>query len=254
MPRWKIVEHKPVAERMMWLEMECPPDIRYEPGQFLHIRVTEGYDHLLRRPLSVCLATEAGLVVVYRISGKGTALLAQKRPGDALDVLGPLGRGFPMHTVDRHVLLIGGGIGVPPLLELARQLHGRGVRVTAAVGFQTQSQAILIRELEQYGEVLVATDDGSLGRHGLVTAYLDGSLPESCDRFYACGPTAMLAAVQQRLAGRLDGYLSLEERMGCGVGVCMGCVHLCMEETGVAYKRVCRTGPVFPAKEVMFDV
>jgi dihydroorotate dehydrogenase electron transfer subunit len=255
MARLTILEHKEIADNMMWLSFEAPENLTYSPGQFLHIRVTDGVDHLLRRPISLCKVAgedRKAIGVAYRVGGKGTRLLQQKKPGDALDVLGPLGKGFPIHEGDRHALLIGGGIGVPPLVELADQLTQRGVKVTSIVGFQSKRVAILIEELGRYGEVLVATNDGSLGLQGFVTDCMTEELLASADRFYACGPTPMLKAVQAKLVGKVAGYLSLEERMGCGIGACMACVTSCVLEDGsVGYKKVCKEGPVFPAPEVV---
>lgn len=253
---WKVTDHVSIADQMMRLTMEAEGELpAYRPGQFLHIRVTDGFDHLLRRPISLCLVEPdtKQMTIVYRISGKGTKLLSEKRKGDRLDVLGPLGQSFPIHEGDRHALLIGGGIGVPPMLELAKQLTGKGTRVTTIVGFQSAKQAILIEELSAYGEVLVATNDGSLGRQGLVTDYMTDGLLSVADRFYACGPSPMLSAVQRVMQDKVDGYLSLEERMGCGIGLCAGCVHKAkLPDGSIGYRKVCKEGPVFPAQEVVF--
>jgi dihydroorotate dehydrogenase electron transfer subunit len=259
MARLTILEHREIADNMMWLAFEAPQDLNYQPGQFLHIRVTDGNDHLLRRPISLCKVQAAdgteqkAIVVAYRVGGKGTKLLAAKKIGDTLDVLGPLGKGFPLHDGDEHAILIGGGIGVPPMVELADTLEQRGVKVTSIIGFQSQNVAILMEELAQYGEVLVATNDGTLGIQGFVTDYMTDELLATADRFYACGPTPMLRAVQARMEGRVEGYLSLEERMGCGIGACMACVTSCVLDDGtVGYKKVCKDGPVFPAPKVVF--
>ncbi|KEO82034.1 dihydroorotate dehydrogenase electron transfer subunit [Tumebacillus flagellatus] len=255
MARLTILEHREIADNMRWLLFEAPKDLQYQPGQFLHIRVTDGVDHLLRRPISLCKVDggRKALGVAYRVGGKGTKLLAGKNVGDTLDVLGPLGKGFKLHEGDRHAILVGGGIGVPPMVELADQLHRNGVKVTAIVGFQSKSVAILIDDLKQYGDVLVSTNDGSLGRQGFVTDYMTDELLASADRFYACGPTPMLRAVQAKMEGRVAGYLSLEERMGCGIGACMACVTSCrLADGSIGYKKVCKDGPVFPAPEVYF--
>ncbi len=229
---------------------------RYEPGQFLHIRVTDSFDFLLRRPLSLCKVDllHNRLTVVYRVQGAGTKRLSTKQVGDALDVLGPLGRGYQIHKEDHASLLIGGGVGVPPLVELARQLHELGQMVHAVVGFQSSQQAILLSDLAQYGSVTVLTDDGSIGKKGIVTDVLRTEFCNGFDRYYACGPTPMLKAVQQVLrTADLPGYLSLEERMGCGIGICVGCVHPIMRDGHVANMKTCKEGPVFAAEEVVFS-
>ena len=254
--RLKVLDHYEIGRDLRYLALEAPDLPRgYQPGQFVHIKVSDSFDHLLRRPLSLCrLDVAAGkLVVVYRITGAGTRMLSEKIPGQTVDVLGPLGHGFPLHDGDRHAILIGGGIGVPPMVELALWLKRRGARVTSVIGFQSSDQVILTDELREYGDVLVATDDGTCGHHGLLTERIDDAMIASADRFYACGPTPMLRAVQRLFAERLPGYLSLEERMGCGIGVCLACVHGIRTDDDVSNKKVCKDGPVFCASEVVFS-
>lgn len=237
----------------LWIEME--QDTPWSPGQFFHVRVGEGLDHVLRRPISLSEAVaDRRFALVYRVVGAGTRWLAGRRPGSALDVLGPLGRGFPLHPGDGRVLVIGGGVGVPPLIQLAREVRRRGVEVTAVVGFREARDVMLVDELAALGPVRLLTEDGSAGMPGRVTDALEEDLLRGADRFYACGPSPMLQAVQGKLSGHLPGYLSLEERMGCGIGVCMGCVHLLRRADGSpVYRRVCADGPVFPAEEVAFS-
>lgn len=253
---WRIVENDSIAENMMRLTMEAEADFPvYQPGQFLHIRVTDGLDHLLRRPISLCLAEpdKKRLIIVYRVSGKGTKLLAAKQAGEQIDVLGPLGKGFPIYPTDRNAVLVAGGIGVPPMLELAKQLTEAGKHVTSIVGFQSKQQVILTEELAGYGQVLTVTNDGSHGQLGLVTDCMTEDLLQKTDRVYACGPAPMLAAVQKVMQGKAEGFLSLEERMGCGIGLCAGCVHkTIMPDGSIGYRKVCKEGPVFPAQEVIF--
>lgn len=253
--RFRIVDQREIARNVFRLRMEADRPVGWSPGQFFHIRVDDGLEHLLRRPLSLCEAEDdRRFSVVYRLVGRGTRRLARKGPGDELDVLGPLGRGFPLHEGDHRALLIGGGVGVPPLVQLARELRKRGVSVLSLIGFRTAEDVMLAEELAECGSVWILTEDGTAGRRGRVTAALEEALEEPPDRFYACGPAPMLRAVQSALAGRLPGYLSLEERMGCGIGVCMGCVHLCRDPEGrTRYRRVCTEGPVFPAEEVVFS-
>ncbi len=258
MPQTEVIAQEAIADGVYRMVFRAPVDLKkngYAPGQFWHIRVTDSFDFTLRRPLSLCQADldNNTVTVVYRAQGEGTRRIAAKRPGDALDVLGPLGRGFSVHDGDGRVLLVGGGIGVPPLLELAHQLAAHGIRALAILGFQTASQAVLLDDFAPYAEVIVVTDDGTLGERGRVTDFLQPERLQGVVRYYACGPTPMLKAVKDVLAVRgLPGYLSLEERMGCGIGLCAGCVHKIARDGVVRPLKTCREGPVFPAAEVVF--
>ncbi len=253
-----VISQKALTADVYLLTFESPTDLSlgYEPGQFLHFRVTDSFDFTLRRPLSLCAADVENnhITVVYRAQGEGTKRLIRLKAGDQVDVLGPLGHGFPAHEGDKNVLLIGGGIGVPPLVELARQFHESQVRVVSALGFATQAQAILLDELSDCGSLFVATEDGSIGQHGFVTQLLTEDFCVGIDRYYACGPTPMLKAVQRVMKDRnIAGYLSLEERMGCGIGICVGCVHPIARDGKVVNRKTCKEGPVFLAEEVIFD-
>lgn len=221
------------------------------PGQFVHVKVGHR-EPLLRRPLSLCdINQEAGeCTIVYRAEGAGTTLLSQKQPGESLDVLGPLGNGFPLSALSsgQHALLVGGGIGVPPLYELAKQLVNNGVCVTIVLGFQTKDVVFYEQRFASFGTTYVVTVDGSYGMKGFVTdVILDHAL--SFDVLYACGPKPMLKALEQQFPHKKL-YLSLEERMGCGVGACLACVCR-VPHSETAYKKVCSDGPVFRAGEVV---
>ena len=259
MPTVEVYAQESLGPDLYALTFASPVDLRadnYQPGQFLHIRVSQSFDFLLRRPLSLCKADveRNRLTVVYRAQGEGTRRLATRGPGDLIDVLGPLGQGFPIHPQDERVLLIGGGVGVPPLLELAKQLQAAGKSVQSLIGFQTAGQLLLVEELAAYGAVKVMTDDGSAGERGLVTAALAAELCAWADRYYACGPGPMLKAVQAAMRSReVRGYLSLEERMGCGIGICVGCVHAVYRDGRLTNAKTCREGPVFDAREVVFS-
>ncbi|MCY0877235.1 MAG: dihydroorotate dehydrogenase electron transfer subunit [Firmicutes bacterium] len=255
----EVVEQMAVGDGLFSLRFRSPVDLRlagaYHPGQFLHIRVSDSFDFLLRRPLSLCKAdvSRNELTVIYRAQGEGTKRLSRVRAGDQLDVLGPLGRGFPIHDGDRHALLVAGGIGVPPMLELAHALKARGQQVTAVLGFQNARHVILQEELMAYGTVHIASDDGTVGTKGLVTDLLTDALCTGVNRYYACGPTPMLRAVQAAMQGcSVPGYLSLEERMGCGIGICVGCVHPIRRGGDVKQVKTCKEGPVFSSEEVVF--
>jgi dihydroorotate dehydrogenase electron transfer subunit len=254
--RWEIVAHTEIARQMMKLDLRVDDSFQYKPGQFLHLRVTDGFDFLLRRPISLCnYEPETNtLSLVYRISGDGTRALSRRKPGMDVDVLGPLGQGFPIHEEDRHVLLIGGGIGVPPLLEFAKHAHKQGKQVTAIIGFQSRDVVILEKELQQFAQVLVCTDDGSYGHHGRVTDLMSDSLLSSVDRYYSCGPIPMLRAIVRKAEPKLQGYVSLEERMGCGIGACMACVQWTYDAKGErVLQKICKQGPVFEGCEVVFE-
>ncbi|MFP5111215.1 dihydroorotate dehydrogenase electron transfer subunit [Bacillaceae bacterium C204] len=222
------------------------------PGQFVHIRVTNGSDPLLRRPISISSfdKKQKKMTMIYRMEGKGTSMLAQLRPGMEIDILGPLGNGFSIDEVSRGetALLVGGGIGVPPLFELSNQLVDKGVKVIHVLGFQTEEAVFYEQEFLNNGETYVTTVDGTYGRKGFVT---DVMKDLQFDCIYTCGPTPMLKAIEQNYSDKKL-FLSLEERMGCGIGACFACVCKRADDlAGVSYKKVCSDGPVFRAGEVL---
>ncbi len=227
-------------------------DMLPETGQFLQIRC--GHSRLLRRPISVCDWQEDRpenlLRIVFEVRGEGTEWLSRRQEGDVLDVLGPLGHGFETERGGRY-LLVGGGIGVPPLLGCARYAGGG---CTAVLGFRDASHAMLLDDFRQAcRDVVVTTDDGSLGRHGFVDAAVREIL-EKGNNFtdiLACGPKPMLRSVAKAAAEfGVACRVSMEERMGCGVGACLVCA--CDMADGTR-KHVCKDGPVFDAGEVDWD-
>lgn len=249
----RIISQKEIAADIfeLTIEAELVSEIA-APGQFVHIRVAAGLDPLLRRPISISsVDTEKSqLTMIYRREGKGTTLLADMKPGMELDLLGPLGNGFPVEEmrVGETALLVGGGIGVPPLYELSKQLAAEGVNVIHVLGFQTESAVFYEREFLKNGETYVTTADGTYGAKGFVTDIIK-DLQFDC--IYACGPTPMLKALEQRYPDNKL-FLSLEERMGCGIGACFACVcKMADDPAGVSYKKVCSDGPVFRAGEVV---
>ncbi|GHH96496.1 dihydroorotate dehydrogenase electron transfer subunit [Neobacillus kokaensis] len=249
----KILQHKEIAKDIYELTVagELVDEIN-EPGQFVHIRVTDSWDPVLRRPISISSYDKKRkqLTMIYRKDGQGTSLLSQMAPGMELDILGPLGNGFPVSEVSiaETALLVGGGIGVPPLYELSNQLTAKGVKVIHVLGFQTESAVFYENEFSKNGETFVATVDGSYGAKGFVTDIMKDL---SFDCIYTCGPTPMLKAIEQGYSNKRL-FLSLEERMGCGVGACFACVCKSGEDpNGTSYKKVCSDGPVFRAGEVM---
>jgi dihydroorotate dehydrogenase electron transfer subunit len=222
------------------------------PGQFVHIRVSNGWDPLLRRPISISSfdKQQKSLTMIYRKEGKGTSILSERGPGMDIDILGPLGNGFPVDEVSpgQTALLVGGGIGVPPLYQLSNQLVEKGVKVIHVLGFQTKSAVFYEKEFLKNGETYVATVDGSYGRKGFVT---DVMKDLQFDCIYTCGPTPMLKAIEANYSDKKV-FLSLEERMGCGIGACFACVCKRADDpTGISYKKICSDGPVFRAGEVL---
>ena len=262
------------------------------PGQFVHVRVPALDASAMRRPVSVCDADPAAgvLTLVFKIVGRGTAALATVREGDRVDLMGPLGNGFPLPPAGAEVLLVGGGYGVAPLYFLARKVldgrdgldgqDGRG-GIHLFVGGRTKEDLLLLDDFRALGvDVHPATDDGSLGTKGLVTAPLDTFLAERshgrtvtrshghavgprirrnaepCDRrtvLYACGPAPMLRAIDERAqALGADAWLSLDRRMLCGVGACLGCTQVVRDGDATATVRVCADGPVFPRGRIVW--
>ena len=211
------------------------------PGQFVNLRIDGLY---LRRPLSVCDLEGGVLTLIYKLVGKGTEALSRMRPGDRIPLLTGLGNGYDLSLAGERPLLIGGGVGVPPLYLLAKRLREEGRPVSAVLGFNTAAEIFYEAEFKALGcEVTVATADGSYGVKGFVT----NALPAEYSHVYCCGPEPMLRAVYRRI--ETGGSFSFEKRMGCGFGACMGCS--CKTITG--YKRICREGLVLQKEEILWE-
>ena len=218
-------------------------------GQFVHIACGEG--NLLRRPISICEAGEGRLRIVFQVKGSGTEWLADRKEGDTLDVLGPLGHGFDTAALGARPVLIGGGIGVPPMLQAAKCAKAAGAAPRAVLGFRNRGAVILEEDFRAVCETFVTTDDGSYARHGFVTDVLQ-ELVADATGVAACGPKPMLKAIAAiaKQAG-LPCQVSMEERMGCGIGACLVCACALKAENGeTRYGHVCKDGPVFNAEEV----
>ena len=242
-----VVSQEQIADRIyeMVLEGEITHNMK-APGQFVHVRVSDSTENVLRRPISISDIDQdkSQFTITYRADGEGTRKLSRFKPGDKVDLLSPLGTGYPVEEAGQ-VLLIGGGIGVPPLYELSKQLNAIGVKTTHVLGFNSSKDIFYEEKFRALGETFIATADGSYGTEGFVTD-VTRHLTESFDRFYACGPKVMLKAVSDELD--MDGYISLEERMGCGFGVCYACV--CQRADGTQAK-ICTDGPVFRKGEIL---
>lgn len=236
----------------MWLETEAAKIA--VPGQFLSL-YTENESKLLPRPISICEidAKNCRLRLVYRVTGEktGTKEFSEKKTGDTIPVIGPLGNGFPLDAAKgKKAFLIGGGIGVPPILELAKQLECGQKQIV--VGYRS-SQTFLKEEFEKNGALYLSTEDGSVGTRGnVMDAIREHDL--QADIIYACGPTPMLRAIKKYAEEKqIICYLSLEERMACGIGACLACVCRTKEvdeHSQVHNKRICKDGPVFLSTEV----
>ncbi len=210
-------------------------------GQFVNIRLSGLY---LRRPISVCDCVEDTLTLIYKVVGKGTEQMSEMTVGEKLDLLTGLGNGYDLTKSGERPLLIGGGVGVPPMYMLCRQLCAEGKSPTVILGFNKADEVFYKNEFEALGaRVIVATADGSMGVRGFVTDAMAGL---DYTYFYTCGPEPMLKAVYKATA--TSGQFSFEERMGCGFGACMGCS--C--KTVTSYKRICKEGPVLTKEEILW--
>ncbi|MBQ3870109.1 MAG: dihydroorotate dehydrogenase electron transfer subunit [Clostridia bacterium] len=211
------------------------------PGQFVNVRIDGLY---LRRPISVCDRDGDLLTLIYKVVGSGTEAMSKMKKGEKLDLLTGLGNGYGTGVSGDAPLLLGGGVGVPPLYLLAKTLIEEGKKVSVILGFNKKDEIFYENEFKDLGcFVTVTTVDGSYGRKGFVT----DALPDNYSYYYACGPLPMLKAVYK--ACKTGGQLSFEERMGCGFGACMGCS--CKTVTG--YKRICKDGPVLYKEEILWE-
>ncbi|MHB8170707.1 MAG: dihydroorotate dehydrogenase electron transfer subunit [Thermincolia bacterium] len=256
------------------------------PGQFVHVKCSSAMDPLLRRPISLHYINKAAgtITLLYHVVGRGTQLLSQVKVGETLDVMGPLGKGFSFPDKPGHVVVVGGGIGTAPLLPLVEALLEKDQRVTAVMGARSEEYLLGIDQLAGLGaNVYLATDDGSRGHGGFVTDLVEKIISEEkVDFAYICGPTPMMKAASRLfIKFCIPGQVSMEERMGCGVGACLACVCRIKQSasgsltsgcqcpgqekyaepatsykqpaTSFDYKKVCVDGPVFNLEEVAWD-
>ena len=235
-----ITENTPLTKDVYRMRLAGDVSAVAAPGQFVNIKL-EGL--FLRRPISVYDRDGDSVTIIYKAVGKGTEQMTRMNPGDTLNVLTGLGNGYNTSLSGDRPLLLGGGVGVPPLYMLAKQLLAEGKQVSVVLGFNTQDEVFCEQEFKDLGcRVTVITVDGSYGVKGFVT----DALPEDYTYFYTCGPEPMLKAVYR--ATKTEGQFSFEERMGCGFGACMGCS--CKTVTG--FKRICKEGPILLKSEIIF--
>ncbi len=237
----QIIEHEKLNSTVYKLVLKGETSWIENPGQFVNVQVEGCY---LRRPLSICDWCEDSFTILYKVIGDGTKKLSTIKKGEFLDVLVGLGNGFQYQPQEKEVLLIGGGIGIPPLYGLAKKLIEQGKSCTIILGFRNKEEMFYQKEFEQLNQnLIICTEDGSAEKKGLVTDWMNEviSLP-----YYTCGPHGMLKAVFR--TSQAQGQLSFEERMGCGFGACMGCS--CKTVSG--YKRICVEGPVMKSEDLIW--
>lgn len=248
-----IVSQREIAPRIFKMVLSGQMVADMQVGQFLHLRVPDP-SKLLRRPISISEIDKDKMevTIVYRVERAGTEILSKMTAGQTVDTMGPQGNGFDLSVIEagQTALLIGGGIGVPPLVETAKQLHAKGVKVVSVIGFATKDACILEDKLKTYGDVYVTTDDGSYGLKGYVSTVIDG-FDWRPDAIYSCGAPGMLKYVDKTFANHPHAYLSMESRMACGMGACYACVVHVKDADEAKNLRVCEDGPVFPTGSVV---
>ncbi|HIQ76661.1 MAG TPA: dihydroorotate dehydrogenase electron transfer subunit [Candidatus Faecousia excrementipullorum] len=238
---FEITENVPLTENVYKMVLRGDVSAITAPGQFVNIQLDGLY---LRRPISVCDVSGDCLTIIYKVVGKGTAKLSQMQRG-SLDLLTGLGNGYDLSCAGDRPVLLGGGVGVPPMYLLAKRLLAEGKQVQVILGFNTQKEVFYEKEFRELGaQVTVTTVDGSYGTQSFVTDVLKDM---DYTYFYTCGPEPMLKAVYR--ASQTSGQMSFEKRMGCGFGACMGCS--CKTITG--YKRICKEGPVMRKEEILWE-
>lgn len=245
-----VVSNKEImpSVHLIWLEA---PEIAMtaKPGQFVMVRCGDHYDPLLRRPLSIhSMADGKHIALVFNIVGRGTGWLSQCQIGNALDILGPLGNGFSLQPSSHKLLLVAGGIGIAPLVLLAENAHSEGYSITMLIGAKDSSMLYPRSLLPSPIDILTATEDGSEGKKGMVTELMTDFIAQT-DQIFACGPTSMYKsmAVQNNLKGK-PVQISLEVRMGCGLGACYSCT----VKTKEGLRQVCKDGPVFELNDILW--
>jgi dihydroorotate dehydrogenase electron transfer subunit len=260
----EIISNNKIGPDIFRMRLDAPEQAkRVRAGQILHIKCGEATDMVLRRPISVCLANpEKGTMdIVYQIKGKGTHALSRMKRGDDLDYLGPVGNYYEISSSHKRIAVVGGGIGIFPLLEVLNRYNrlkkgGAEIKCDTFLGFRTIDTLVLEEDFKKLSNnVSITTDDGSYGRGGLVTVpFTEAVEKQDYDIVYACGPGPMIKALATIVNEKeIPCQVSLEQRMGCGIGACLSCACQIMGSDGtVSYKQVCKDGPVFWSKEVIW--
>ncbi|ACV63162.1 oxidoreductase FAD/NAD(P)-binding domain protein [Desulfofarcimen acetoxidans DSM 771] len=261
-----VIKQERVGPGLYFMELQAPEIARKAvPGQFVHMQVSRELEPLLRRPFSIYNADQdkGRLELLYQVVGKGTEILSKAAPGQNLSVLGPLGRGFVLPEKGQKVMVVGGGIGIAPLVFLLKELAAGGISAEVYLGARTKTCLPSLSQVGSMGfQPKVASDDGTIGYHGQITALLERDMADTAiaflkpDMAYACGPKPMLKSLARLLlAKHIPFQVSLEEHMGCGVGACLSCACKIKanNQEGYLYRHVCVNGPVFPGEEVVWD-
>lgn len=254
----KLIKKEKLLEGLYKFSVDAKEIVKVaKPGNFVEIKVNQNLDPFLRRPISIYnLDKENGILeFIFQVKGKGTELLAKKVEGDLIDIIGPLGSGTFKFEDKKNIAIIGGGIGIFPLYELAKQAKNSGINIHTYLGFRNKELVTLEKEFEEVSSKLtITTDDGSYKEKGFAINYLTDDLKEEkTDSIYACGPLPMLKAVKKIAEEKqIPCQISLEEKMGCGLGVCLGCAVKTATSTkeNPEYVHVCKAGPVFDSKIV----
>ena len=240
---FSITQNEKIAQSVYKMRLSGDTSAIKKAGQFVNIKL-DGF--FLRRPMSVCDYTAEELLIIYKVVGKGTEKMSAMEKGEQLDILTGLGNGYDLTVKTEKPVLIGGGVGVPPLYKLSKELKNQGKRVSVILGFNSEKEIFFEEEFKEIADrVLICTADGSYGIKGFVT---DAIKDIDFDYFFTCGPEPMFKALESTIDKGISGQLSFEQRMGCGFGACMGCS--CKTLTG--NKRICREGPVLFREEIIW--
>lgn len=244
-----VLENKPVANNIHSLTFSAGEAVSVRAGQFVNIGVNDGA-HLLRRPIAICQAEGDKITICFQLKGEGTHLLAKIPVGAKVSVLLPLGNGFFVQENEKKIALVGGGVGIFPMISVIREYLPKGKEIYSYIGFRNKAAMCCMDELEKSTALTVTTDDGSYGLHmNAVQAFASDMDRVKPDVVLACGPTPMLRALKEVMQSKaIPCFVSLEERMGCGIGACLVCV---CNKTDGAHARVCKDGPVFGVNEVV---
>lgn len=251
----EIIENRKISGNIYHLKLIVKENLIFQPGQFINILINEDYDIFLRRPFSVFNKTNKILEIIYKVIGKGTERLSKKKKGDLINILGPLGNSYidfidKNNIAEKDILLVAGGTGIASVYFFAKWLYDKNSNFKLLYGAKTKKEIIFNKFFKKFN-ALFSTDDGSYGKKGPITKFIKKSIDNN-SIIFACGPEPMLKALQN-LNLKNEIYASFESYMGCGYGVCLSCVIPVKVDNGFEYHRVCKEGPIFDLKKVIFE-